>query len=169
MAAAFFEYSARPLSRRPRTCKCRLAMGTAYFAAFKVLARYTDLVQLRWDECYCWVLPLFVRFVLESRMNEQHVPCFLDVARPLHDSQRVAYHAIVEIRELLGRTGFVLPHIDPNGVADTARPGKYARHLRHALVNYGMGQAGAGARAAGTAGTAPASAVSWMSDVWTKY
>ena len=57
---------------------------------------------------------------------------------------RGAYHAIAEARNLFGRTGFVLPHIGPNGVVDTAQPlgyDKYVRHLHKALVNSGMGQA----------------------------
>ena len=87
--------------------------------------------------------PLFVRFLLESHKNEKYESCFLDVARPLDAAQRGAYHAIVVSRELFGRIGFVLPHIDSSGVVDTARPmsyGNYVRHLRHALVNLGMGQ-----------------------------
>ena len=66
------------------------------------------------------------------------------MARPLHEGQRGAYHAIAETRELFSRTGFVLPHINSNGIADTARPlsyDKYVRHLEHALVNPGMDQA----------------------------
>ena len=104
-------------------------------------ARYADLVQLRWDEDYCWVHPLFVRFLLQSRKNEQYESCFLNVARPLDPTRRGAFHAIAEMRELCGRTGFVLPHISALGVVDTTRPmsyKKYVRHLRHALTKLGV-------------------------------
>ena len=76
--------------------------------------------------------------------NEEHESCFLDVAWPLHEGQRDACLAIAETRKLPGRTGFVLPHIDSNGVIDIVRPlgyGKYVRQLRQAMVNPGMGQA----------------------------
>ena len=85
--------------------------------------------------------PLFVRFLLESRKNEQYESCFLGVARPLDPTRRGAFHAIVEMRELRGRTGFVLPHMSARGVADTTRPmscKKYVLHLRHALTKLGV-------------------------------
>ena len=45
------------------------------------------------------------------------------------------------MRELCGRSGFVLPHISARGVVDTTRPmsyDKYIRHLFHALTELGV-------------------------------
>ena len=62
-------------------------------------ARYADLEQLRWDEDCRWVHPLFVRFLLQSRKNEQCESCFLVVARPLDPTRRGAFHTTTEMRE----------------------------------------------------------------------
>ena len=83
MAAAFLEHYARRRHARQPQYEWRFALGTGVVIAYKVLARYADLVQLRWDEDYCWVYPLFVRFLLESRKNEQYESGYLDIARPL--------------------------------------------------------------------------------------
>mmetsp|Transcript_38419 Transcript_38419/g.85780 ORF Transcript_38419/g.85780 Transcript_38419/m.85780 type:complete len:132 (+) Transcript_38419:81-476(+) len=80
-------------------------MGTGVVSAYKVLARYADLVQLRWDEDCCWVHSLFARFLLESRKNRQYESCYLDVARPFNST----------------RCG-VMPHISSLSVVDTSRP-----------------------------------------------
>ena len=59
---------------------------------------------------------------------------------PSDPTRRGAFHAIAEMRELCGRTGFVLPHIPSRGVVDTSRSmglDKYVRHLRHALTELG--------------------------------
>ena len=90
--------------------------------------------------------PLFVRFLLEPRKNEQYEPCYLDVARPLNPTRRGAFYAIAELRELCGCTGFVLPHISTRGVIDTSRPmgyDKYVRHLSHVLTELGVDPAAA--------------------------
>ena len=73
--------------------------------------------------------------------DEQYESCFLGVARPLDPTWRGAFHAIAKMRELRGRTGFVLLHISARGVVDTTRPmsyKKYVRHLRHALTKLGV-------------------------------
>jgi len=105
-------------------------MGTGVVSAYKVLARYADLVQLRWDEDCCWVHSLFARFLLESRKNRQYESCYLDVARPFNSTRRGRL-----------RPSPVLPRISSRNAVDTSRPmgyGKYVRHQRVALTELGV-------------------------------
>ena len=119
-----------------------LAFGVAVIVGYKVLARWDDLRQLRWDESYCEVTELNVRFYLEHRKNAMHNGNFVDVARR-RDGQRGAYEAIVAAWRFF-RSGYVLPYISSRGEVDTTRwmpYGKYVQHLRQSLVQIGVSSA----------------------------
>ena len=98
-----------------------LAIGTAIVISFKVFARWDDAANLRWDEEYCEVHVLYVRFFLDKRKNAQAAGNFVDIARPEDPNVRGAYHVAVLARSIF-RRGHVLPFISAAGSIDVRRP-----------------------------------------------
>jgi len=128
--------------RRLPSYQWELAIGVSFVVAFKVFARWNDLMQLRWDHGYFEISELYVRFFLEHRKNAQYNGNFVDVARP-ENGERGAYHVIVEAYEVF-RKGHVLPFIHASGLVDSSRYMPYAlyvRHLRQALRHIGISAA----------------------------
>ena len=158
MAAAFLEHYAWVRPRRHHGRQWELALGVAIVTAYKLLARYNDLAQLRWDDDHYTVYPLYVRFLLETRKNNQYESCYIDVARPMDAGERGAYHAIIEARDIAGRRGHVLPRIAAAGAVDASKPmtyKDYVRHLRRALTELGLDKNAAGTFAGQSPGRAP--------------
>ena len=117
-----------------------LAIGVAIVVAYKVLARWDDLSRLRWDEDYCEIHTLYVRFYLDKRKNAQAAGNFVEVARPRDPDLFGAYHVIRRAHSIF-RRGHVLPAISAGGRVDTSRYmgyEGYVRHLRACLQHGGM-------------------------------
>jgi len=130
---------ARP--SRAAAHQLELAFGCAIVIAYKILARYADLFQLRWGASHCHVDHDHVSFWLETRKTHQEGGGFLDVARPPGPRERGAYHAILEARAAAGGTGYVLPATDASGRVNHHTPMSYAayvRILRHSLTQLGV-------------------------------
>jgi hypothetical protein len=153
--------------RRAASRQWEFAFGVAVVVAYKVLARWDDLRQMRWDEDYCQIGKLYVRFFLEKRKNSMINGSYVDVAKR-EDGRRGAFEVIVEAWQFF-RSGFVLPFISGQGHVDTSRHmayEDYVQQLRCCLVDMGtpreeaMKFAGQSARAgaateAARAGLAP--------------
>jgi len=125
--------------RRLSNYQWELAIGVAFVVAFKVFARWNDLMQLRWDSGYFEFTKLYARFFLEHRKNAQYNGNFVDVARP-ENGEYGAYHVILEAYRVF-RSGHVLPFIHASGRVDTSRHMPYAlyvRHLRQSLRHIGI-------------------------------
>ena len=124
---------------RPAAYQWQLAVGTAIGVGFKVLARYDDLSQMRYDEGFCEVTPLYARFFLEERKNAQYQGQWIDIARPEDPDERGVYHSVIAARAVRGGTGFVLPTVSSDGFVGTGAMGyqDFVSHLRAALIFIG--------------------------------
>ena len=125
--------------RRRSHFQWELAIGVAIMVAFKVFARWNDLMQLRWDVGYFEISELYIRFFLEHRKNAQYTGNFVDIARP-ENGEHGAYHVIREAYQAF-RRGHVLPFIHASGSVDSTRSmpyDLYVRHLRQALRHIGI-------------------------------
>ena len=128
---------------RPDNMQWEFAIGGAVSAAFKLMARYDNLVKLLWDPDFCDVFFTHVRYFLDGRKNLQHGCAMLDVARPEDDTPDGVYFVLVRGKRFFG-TGHVLPHIDRRtGEVDRTRPmayGDYVAFLRSALIAIGLSE-----------------------------
>lgn len=132
---------------------------------FKILARYDDVSQLRYDPGYFAVTPHLIDLKCDTRKNSMEHSTTLSVARPADPHEIGVYHMLLKGFEVF-RGGYILPHIDAHGTVHRERPMQYAdfvRFLRFCLVfAVGMSEeeashfAGHSARAGG--GTAAARA-----------
>merc|ERR1712146_78472 len=102
---------------KPIVATWPLAIGTAIGIGFKLLLRYDDLRRCRWDDGYCDISPLHIRFYLDGRKNNQYRGNMLDIAIPLDPKIRGVYHACL-IAKRTFKKGYVLPSI-PHVVTST--------------------------------------------------
>ena len=119
-----------------------VAIGTAISVGFNILLRYDDLRRCRWDDGYCDITPLHVRFYLDGRKNNQYRGNMLDVAVPADPHLRGVYHAC-KIAKNRFKSGFVLPHVASDGTVDSSRAMNYERFvafLRSALIHIGVSE-----------------------------
>jgi len=146
LVRAILERLAWPRPGRDADLQWELALGCAIVTAYKLMARYDELAQLRWEAAFCQVEPERVQFWVETRKTHQEGGDVLDVARPFNPSERGVYHAILDARRVAGGRGFVLPRIAPNGQIDRSHPMPYAsyvRLLRRVLISMGADPAAA--------------------------
>ena len=114
----------------------RLAIGIAIGTSYKVLARYDDLRQLRYDDDFFWSTANLITLLCRTRKNNQELCTHLCVARPENSTERGVYHALRRGKKVFG-WGYILPHIDDDGKVHRDRPMEYkdyVRFLRHCLV-----------------------------------
>ena len=107
----------------------------------QTLARYDDLARLRYDPGYFELHAMFVRLLFDQRKTHHEGGMHIDVARPADPAEVGVYHAPELGHRAFGGTGYVLPHVDAQGVVHRERPmsyDDYARHLRSALVTVGV-------------------------------
>ena len=127
---------AKPNLSAPWDKQWRLSFGIAVGTQFKVLARYDDLMQLRYDEGFFRVTPLFIELLCITRKNNREHCSWLYVARNA-DGSLGLYELLLYGRSVF-RAGFILADIDNTGTVHRERPMEYNRfvgHLRHALVS----------------------------------
>ena len=150
---------------KPIVATWPLAIGTAIGIGFKLLLRYNDLRRCRWDDGYCDIFPLHIRFYLDGRKNSQYRGNMLDIAIPSDPAVRGVYHACL-IAKRTFKNGYVIPSISACGSVDSTRYMQYSdfvRYLRSALKHIGLSDGEArryagqsmrsgGATAAGSAG-----------------
>ena len=152
---------------KPIVATWPLAIGTAIGIGFKLLLRYDDLRRCRWDDGYCDIFPLHIRFYLDGRKNNQYRGNMLDIAIPLDPKIRGVYHACL-IAKRTFKKGYVLPSISACGSVDSTRYMQYSdfvRFLRSALKHIGLSD-GEARRYAGQSmrsGGATAAAMSGLS------
>ena len=118
-----------------------LALGIAVGTSYKTLARYDDLARLRYDPGYFELHAMFVRLLFDQRKTHHEGGMHIDVAHPADPVEVGVYHALELGHRTFGGTGYVLPHVDAQGVVHRERPmsyDDYARHLRSALVTVGV-------------------------------
>ena len=115
----------------PAQRQWRFAVGTAIGTAFKVLARYDDIRQCRYDPGFFEITPWFIRILLLSRKNEQFECTWLEVARPQDPTKFGVYHALCIAHGLFGGRGFILPSVDTHGVIDPNTPMPYTAYVQH--------------------------------------
>ena len=66
----------------PWNLQWRLAFGIGVVTSYKVLARYSDLKQLRYDDDDFFVSPFLIELLCPTRKNNQEFSTRLAVARP---------------------------------------------------------------------------------------
>ena len=84
-------------------------IGAAIGVGFKFMTRYDYLRQLRWDDDYCEVHSLYIRFFVSCRKNSHYQGQYTNVARPTGPTKTGVYHDAATARRLCGGRGFVLP------------------------------------------------------------
>jgi hypothetical protein len=122
-------------TNKPWQLQWHLSFGIAIGTQFKVLARYDDLMQLRYDDGFFRVTPLFIELLCTTRKNNQENCSWLYVARNADDSYGL--YDLLLLGHHVFRAGFILADIDMTGTIHRERPMEYNRfviHLRHALV-----------------------------------
>ena len=107
-----------------------MASGVGAVTSYKVLARYNDLRQLRYDESLFFVSPLLIELLCTTRKNNQEFSTRLAVARPAERVRRLqrAYPRQDHLWD-----------IDSLGVVHRERPMEYddyVRFLRKGLLTY---------------------------------
>ena len=115
----------------------RLAFGIGAVTSYKVLARYNDLSQLRYDEGFFFVSPLLIELLCTTRKNKQEFSTRLAVARPADPNEFGVYNALILGKTIFGG-GYIMPHIDALGVVHRERPMEYddyVRFLRKGLIS----------------------------------
>ncbi len=80
----------------------RLAFGIGAVTSYKVLARYNDLRQLRYDEDFFFVSPLLIELLCTTRKNKPELSTRLAVARPADPSEFGVYNALIWARPSSG-------------------------------------------------------------------
>ena len=99
-----------------------LALGIAVGTSYKTLARYDDLARLRYDPGYFELHEMFVRLLFDQRKTHHEGGMHIDVARPADPVEVGVYHALELGHRTFGGTGYVLPHVDAQGVVHRERP-----------------------------------------------
>ena len=126
---------------RAHNAQWEFAFGAAISAAFKLLARYSDTIQLLWNDNMCTIRDSHIQFYLSGRKNLQHGSAILDVARPADNNLEGVYFILRRAKDHF-RTGHVLPHINrTTGEVNNAKPmsyNDYVLFMRSALVTAGV-------------------------------
>ena len=126
---------------RASNAQWEFAFGAAISAAFKLLARHSDMVRLLWDDNMCTIRDSHVQFYLSGRKNLQHGSAILDVARPADNNPDGVYFLLCRAKDHF-RTGHVLPHINrTTGEVNNTKSmsyNDYVLFLRSALVTAGV-------------------------------
>ena len=70
------------------------------------------LRRCRWDDGYCDIFPLHIRFYLDGRKNNQYRGNMLDIAIPLDPKIRGVYHACLIAKRTFkkGSSSLHIPH-----------------------------------------------------------
>ena len=121
----------------PWNLQWRLAFGIGVVTSYKVLERYNDLKQLRYDDDFFFVSPLLIELLCPIRKNNQEFSTRLAVARPADPREFGVYDALLLGKKIFGG-GYIMPHIDGAGGVSRERPMEYddyVRFLRQGLVS----------------------------------
>lgn len=125
---------------RPWHQQWHLAVGIGVGCLpFKILARYDDVSQLRYDAGYFRYNEHMVEMICRTRKNNMWISSTLYVARPPNDEMGV-YHWLI-IGSLVFGGGYIVPHIGADGTVHRETPmgyDEFVRHLRHCL-HYSLG------------------------------
>jgi hypothetical protein len=111
-------------------------IGAAIGVGFKLMTRYDDLRQLRWDDENCEVHSLYICYFVSCRKSSHYKGQHIDVARPADTTETGVYQYAVTARCLCSGLGFVLPAIVVHGRIDgtTAMDCKlFVEYLREEL------------------------------------
>ncbi len=114
----------------------RVAFGIGAVTSYKILARYSDLSQLRHGEGFFFVSPLLIELLCTTRKNKQEFSTRLAVARPADPNEFGVYSALI-LGKTIFRGGYIIPHIDSLGVVHRERPmhDDYVRFMRKGLIS----------------------------------
>ena len=126
---------------KPPHLQWELAFGIGLGAGFKTLARHDDLRQMRYDAGFFELHDLYASLYIGTRKNDQEHGNRVDVAKPADPNERGVYHALALGHAVFGGVGFIMPHVDAQGVVHRDRPMEYrdfVRYLRQALVTIGV-------------------------------
>ena len=72
-----------------------LASGIGAVTSYKVLARYNDLRQLRYDDSLFFVSPFLIELLCTTRKNNQEFSTRLAAARPADPNEFGVYNALI--------------------------------------------------------------------------
>uniref|UniRef100_A0A6U3RZY6 Uncharacterized protein n=1 Tax=Octactis speculum TaxID=3111310 RepID=A0A6U3RZY6_9STRA len=87
----------------------QISIGISISVSYKLCMRYDCASRLRWDDSYCVVTEVYIRFYLDGCKNLQYKGRWCDVAKP-DDGTFGVYHALIRGKSIF-RTGFVLARI----------------------------------------------------------